>query len=485
MQLTFKEVQESFSYKGYSLEKVGKEYHCDDLVFKNLQQALDWFEKPVEDIVEDSEQSKECENDLVVPVIEKNSMFNLTFEDVLDLFEVKGYSLEARKEGDYSTYQLGDLLSFETLENAFTWIQNQESTPGDVEESPAILEIKFSDIKNAVKFFASTHEKNLNAVQISKTGFRYAKAFYKVSLELSETFYINFEQLKTFANLYTGREFSNIQIDFANQVISGSNLQLPLVKVDMLFSEVDENNFSDLVKVKSDDLKILVTAASKNKRESELQVVNFKSNEFLDGSQSVELASTDGCQLYLMNHSQKSRVAIKDIQIKSEIVAKFLNFANQQVTFETLGTQLLMSSGRFTLISQFSDSEFVDYLPMFDAQIKAEIGFWNIRFLEKISKLIKKISDKTNSEIKFFNQGELVKFEITLYDNLISSGTFPQSKEYTEWENFIVGTNEFYNLLNNLKDCKNLRFSQIEESLLFEISEKKVLKFILLTHSVN
>jgi hypothetical protein len=485
MQLTFKEVQESFSYKGYSLEKVGKEYHCNDLVFKNLQQALDWFEKPVEDIVEDSEQSKECENDLVVPVIEKNSMFNLTFEKALELFEAKGYTLDARNEGDYYTSQLGNVLFFETLENAFTWIQTQEITPDEEFNSGKLLEIKFADIKNAVKFFSSTHEKNLNAVQISKTGFRYAKAFYKVSLELSETFYVNFEQLKTFANLYTGKEFSNIQIDFTKQVISGSNLQLPLVKVDMLFSEVDENNFSELVKVKSDDLKILVSAASKNKRESELQVVNFKSNQFLDGSESVELASTDGCQLYLINHSQKSRVAIKDIQIKSEIVAKFLNFANRQVIFETLGTQLLMNSGKFTLISQFSDSAFVDYLPMFEAQVKAEVGFWNVRFLEKIQKLIKKISDKTNSEIKFTNQGELVKFEITLYDNLISSGTFPQAKEYTEWENFIVGKNEFYNLLNNLKDCKNLRFSQLEESLIFEVAEKRDLKFVILTHSVN
>lgn len=431
--MKFTELQQIFSSKGYIIEKVGKEYHCDDLIFKNIKEALDWIEEPVES--ESLEQSNEyefldevneCNNDLVVPIVEEIIMPDLNF--------------------------------------------------------PISLEVQFSDLKNAVKFFTTFAEKNANAIKISKDGFRYLKAFYQISLEISSEIYVNFEQLKTFVTLYSGKDFSKVTFDFDRHVISGNNLNLMLARVDIKFSDVDENNFSALTKVKSEKLKALTSAASKNKREPELQVINFKISTLVNLEDYVELASTDSSQMYLLNHIQLLPEVVRNIQIKSDIISKFLNFANNAVTFEILGNNMSLQSGKFLLIHQYDSGEFVEYSDMLTEKIDKNVGSWNIRFLEKVLTLIKKIPDKVNSEIKFTNQGNFVNFEVTLHGNLISSGKFSQN--YANWNHFSVGTNEFYNLLLNVKDCKILRFSQAEESIHFEVSEKQNLKMILLTNSI-
>lgn len=383
--------------------------------------------------------------------------------------QTESKSLEvSEKESAKVSDDFYDVEASETIEDAIMGEPIKETSSTIMQP----LEIKFSELKEAVKFFNAFKTKQQNSVEISKEGFKYSSAFYQLELPIEQIIYVNLEHLKAFTTMYSGREFSKITLDFENSKIVSENLSLELGIADS-FDVPDTSEFTEIVTEDSEVLKTLLVAAGKDKRQTELQVINLK----VFGDDLVDFAATNGVQLYLkMNpHSIEEFV---DIQVKAETIKKFLNFGNASVTFRLFENSLELSSGKCKLITEVADAEFLDYSPLIDTFSNEKINAWSLKALSNISKLIKKIPNKKDSEIKFINQGNAVEFAITLLDSVIASGNLAQL-DSNAWEDFSVGTECFYNLLTVSKRYKSLYFEQAEESIQFSHTKEQELIFIM------
>jgi hypothetical protein len=347
------------------------------------------------------------------------------------------------------------------------------------------IEIKFVELKNAVKFFTAFKEKHSNAVQLSSNGFRYGKAFYHNIIAIANPHYVNFEHLKSFVSLFTGKEFSRIFLDFENQKISDGVLTLELSTVEP-FEIPNTLEFTEIAAEDSETLAKLLIAAGKNKREPETQVLNLKVFDDDFGSElkncSVDFAVTDGSQIYLKlnNHSTNK---FGDVQISADALKKFLSFGNASTTFRLFENQMLLVSGNYFLIVPITDNDFFDYSAIIDDSYSENVGVWSLKALAILQKFIKKIPNKKDAEIKLTNQGTTVFYQVSILDNQVSSGRFPQLDK-NAWKSFSVGADALHKLLTVSKNATRLYFDQSQDCLKFSNTQEKELLFILLSELI-
>jgi hypothetical protein len=444
MRLTFAELAESFHYKGLELVKCKKGYdvlvNSEYIRFSNLTEASEWLsllnkeETPsdlasVESKIEEIQQTTISENQETLEQENMQDSPNIQTESIYQQIHDNSKKLDTPEQS--------------TEQNLIT----------DFEPTAKInpLVIEFSRIKKAVNFFSQFREKNQNTIKIDNQGFYYLDNWYSVYIDIENEIILNFDNLKDFVDIFPGSDDSKILLDVENSLIKNGNFQhsIAIKTATETYENYSISDFNYLTQIKSDTLSKVLSAASLNKREKELQVLNFK---FTDTN--LKVACTNSSQIFGYNLKVNfDSLRNIDLQISSDIAKKFSKLTTHIDILHFDNVICIVADDLYKFIIP-EEREFFDYTSFLFENIDIS---WHTKFLNPLFQFLKKLKQREDYTVRFTNQGNNCLFEIVSNQGVVYSGKFLQKD--CNFNEFSVTADLFYNLLANIQEFSRLTIS--------------------------